>query len=357
MVEKMVIEEEKGLFDLHKMVSDMLQFLNKRQRDVIVKRYDLDGQGVRTLDGIGKEYNITRERVRQIEVEAIHRLKEVGKTSGIEKVFDFIKKVIEENGGLIGEDFIISFLFKENSDKKLDKNITSLVLDLDDSIQKSKESLTSNKFYFYESRGVEIFEETIKILEKYFEENNQSLDFDALVELLRKSIKKEGENSFSHNSIRSYLNVNKVVLQNILGEWGHHKWPHINPKSVKDKSYLTLKKENKPLHFTEITEKINGFWKNKKPTNSQTVHNELIKDSRFVLIGRGIYALKEWGYRPGVVLDVIIDVMKEKGGTMDQESVVGEVMKKRQVKRNTVILNLQNKDSFEKLPNKIYRLK
>jgi hypothetical protein len=357
MVEKKLIGEEKGLFDLHKMVSDMLQFLNKRQRDVIIKRYNLDGHGVKTLDGIGKEYNITRERVRQIEVEAIHKLKEVGKTSGIEKVFDFIKKIIEENGGLIGEDFIISFLFEEGSDEKMNKNVTSLILDLDDSIQKSKESLTSNKFYFYESRGVEIFEETIKILEKYFEENNQSLDFDALVELLRKSIKKEGENSFSHNSIRSYLNVNKVVLENILGEWGHHKWPHINPKSVKDKSYLTLKKENKPLHFTEITEKINSFWQNKKSTNSQTVHNELIKDGRFVLIGRGIYALKEWGYRPGVVLDVIIDVMKEKGGTMDQESVVGEVMKKRQVKRNTVILNLQNKDFFEKLPNKIYRLK
>lgn len=353
----MLIEEEKGLFDLRKMVSDMLQFLNKRQRDIIVKRYNLDGQGVRTLDGIGKEYNITRERVRQIEVEAIHKLKEVGKTSGIEKVFDFIKKIIGENGGLIGDDFIISFLFKESSDKKLDKNITSLVLDLDDSIRKSKESLTSNKFYFYESRGVEIFEETIRILEKYFEENNQSLDFDALVELLRKSIKKEGANSFSHNSIRSYLNVNKLVLENILGEWGHYKWPQINPKSVKDKSYLTLKKENRPLHFTEITEKINSFWQNKKPTNSQTVHNELIKDSRFVLIGRGIYALKEWGYRPGVVLDVIMDVMKEKGGAMDQETVVGEVMKKRQVKRNTVILNLQNKNFFEKLPNKIYRLK
>lgn len=357
MVEKKVSGEEKGLFDLNKLIMDMLQFLNKRQRDVIIKRYNLDGQGVRTLDGIGKEYEITRERVRQIEVEAINKLKEIGKTNNIEKVFDFIKKVIEENGGLIGEDMIIDFLFKDESNKNLNKNITSLVLDLDDSIQKSKESPTSSKFYFYENSGVELFEETIKILEKYFEESNKSLDFDSLVEILRNSVKKEGPNSFSHNSIRSYLNVNKVVLENILGEWGHHKWPHINPKSVKDKSYLTLKKEERPLHFTEITERINSFWKNKKPTNSQTVHNELIKDSRFVLIGRGIYALKEWGYRPGVVLDVIMEIMKENGGAMDQDSLVAEVMKRRQVKRNTIILNLQNKQFFDKLPNKVYRLK
>jgi DNA-directed RNA polymerase delta subunit len=151
--------------------------------------------------------------------------------------------------------------------------------------------------------------------------------------------------------------VNKVVLENILGEWGHHKWPHINPKSVKDKAYLALKRENKPLHFTEITAKINSFWTSKKPTNNQTVHNELIKDGRFVLIGRGIYALKEWGYRPGVVLDVIMEIMKEKGGAMDQEEIIKGVMERRRVKRNTIVLNLQNKKNFEKLPNKVYRLK
>jgi hypothetical protein len=347
---------ERLKIDLSELAFDMLKNLNERQRNVVIKRYNLDSNGVQTLDKIGKEYKITRERVRQIETESINKLKENVKKYNLDVVFDFVKNVIEDNGGLISEDRLANYLF-EGGNKELNKQIMILILDLDNSIQKSKESLSHKKFYFYETRGVEIFETTLEILEDYFKKTKKSLDFDSLVELARSSVKKEGFNEFSHDSIRSYLDVNKIVLENILGEWGHHKWPHINPKSVKDKAYLALKRENKPLHFTEITERINNFWTGKKPTNHQTVHNELIKDSRFVLIGRGIYALKEWGYRPGVVLDVIIEIMKEKGGTMSLDDIVSEVMEKRQVKKNTIILNLQNKKIFEKLPNKIYRLK
>lgn len=343
--------------DLKKLVFDMLKNLNERQRNVIVKRYDLDGQGVQTLDRIGKAYKITRERVRQIETESVTKLKENIKKYELERVFDFVKDVIEENGGLIGEGRLVEYLFNEEDDKELNRQIVMLVLDLDNSIQKSKEGLRYKKFYYFEPRGVEIFEQTLDILEDYFRTQKESLSFDQLVDLARKNVKREGETEFSHESIRSYLDVNKVVLENILGEWGHHKWPHINPKSVKDKAYLALKRENAPLHFTQITERINSFWTGKKPTNNQTVHNELIKDSRFVLIGRGIYALKEWGYRPGVVLDVIIEIMKEKGGTVDQEDIIKSVMDRRQVKRNTIVLNLQNKKFFEKLPNKVYRLR
>lgn len=343
--------------DLKKLVFDMLKNLNERQQNVIVKRYNLDGQGVQTLDKIGQEYKITRERVRQIETESINKLKEKSKRYDLDRIFDFVKDVIEENGGLIGEDRLVNYLFEKGGDRELNRQILVLILDLDPSVQKAKESPRHKKYYFYETRGVGIFEETLDILEDYFKENKGSLDFDDLVSLAQKNIKKEGPNDFSHDSIRSYLDVNKVVLENILGEWGHHKWPHINPKSVKDKAYLALKREKEPLHFTEITSRINSFWAGKKPTNNQTVHNELIKDVRFVLIGRGIYALKEWGYRPGVVLDVIMEIMKEKGGTLDQEDIIKGVMEKRQVKRNTIILNLQNKNYFEKLPNKIYRLK
>lgn len=354
-MDKKQAKENLGI-DLKKLVFDMLKILSERQRNVIVKRYDLDGKGVQTLDRIGKDYDITRERVRQIETESIAKLKTNIQKYELDRVFDFVKKIIEENGGLIGEDRLVKYLFDEGDDE-LNKQIIVLLLDLDESIQKSKESPNHKKFYFYEVAGVELFEKTLEILEDYFKSTQKSLDFDALVDLAKQSVKKEGENEFSHESIRSYLDVNKVVLENILGQWGHHKWPHINPKSVKDKAYLALKRENKPLHFTEITGKINEFWQSKKPTNNQTVHNELIKDGRFVLIGRGIYALKEWGYRPGVVLDVIMEIMREKGGTMDQEEIIKEVMSRRQVKRNTIVLNLQNKKIFEKLPNKVYRLK
>lgn len=344
-------------FSLRNKLEEMLGFLNKRQKDIIVKRYNLNGKGLRTLDSIGKEYGITRERVRQIESEGLNKLRAVGESLGIERVFNFIKKSIEENGGVIAEEALVKSLFGKSQSHDRDSQITNLMVDLDKDLKKSKEDPTSAKYYFFEKSGVERFETTIGILEKYLLENERTLSFEELVEILEGSVKQEKINAFSHNSIRSYLSVSKVVLENILGEWGHYKWPHVNPKSVKDKSFLTLQKANEPLHFTEITRRINEIWINKKPTNSQTVHNELIKDERCVLIGRGIYALNDWGYRPGVVLDVIMEVVKEKGGLADQEAIVEEVMKRRVVKRNTIILNLKNKNIFEKLPNKVYRLK
>lgn len=130
--------------------------------------------------------------------------------------------------------------------------------------------------------------------------------------------------------------------------------------------------QKQPLHFSEITKYLNG---NKeiaeaikiesplvlsrswfKKVEVQTVHNELIKDSRFVLIGRGIYALKDWGYKPGKVADVIKDVLKEANKPLTQDEIVKEVQKRRFAKTNTIILNLHNKKLFRKLENKRYTL-
>ena len=127
---------------------------------------------------------------------------------------------------------------------------------------------------------------------------------------------------------------------------------------MKDKAYLIVQKAGNPLHFTEITKLINRVWIKDKKACPQTVHNELIKDKRFVLVGRGIYALKEWGFREGTVLEVLQDVLNEKGiESLSKEDIIGKVLKKRWVKRNTVLLNLQNSDYFVKLNNGKYSLK
>jgi hypothetical protein len=77
----------------------------------------------------------------------------------------------------------------------------------------------------------------------------------------------------------------------------------------------------------------------------QTVHNELIKDSRFVLVGRGVYALKEWGYEPGQVKDIITKILRE-NGPLTQGEILERVSKQRLVKENTILLNLSNKKNF-----------
>ena len=78
-----------------------------------------------------------------------------------------------------------------------------------------------------------------------------------------------------------------------------------------------------------------------------TTHNELIKDPRFVLIGRGLYALAEWGYAPGVVRDVIRDLIVAEG-PLKKEEVVERVKKARFVKENTIAVNLNNPRYFKR---------
>ncbi|MCK4591967.1 hypothetical protein KAT63_00835 [Candidatus Parcubacteria bacterium] len=339
--------------DLNRLIFDIINELSERSGSIITKRFNLNEKGVRTLDEIGKEYGITRERVRQIESEAITRLKHIGKRHNIGLIFNNIRKTIEDHGGLMSEEEIIKHLFKNKSRDNINKQVSLLILSLDDKIEVAKETKAYKKIYFYEKENFEKFKNIIGILEKYLIENKENLSFERISNLL----KDKDFSYFSEMSIRSYLESNKIILRSVIGEWGHQKWPHINPKSIRDKAYLALKKIKKPLHFVEIADKINEIWKNKKRANNQTVHNELIKDKRFVLVGRGIYALAEWGYKPGTVLDVLLEIFNKDGKEMSQNEIVEKVLEKRKVRKNTIVLNLQNKKYFEKLANKVYRIK
>src|SRR3989344_4735689 len=66
---------------------------------------------------------------------------------------------------------------------------------------------------------------------------------------------------------------------------------------------LVIRKHGSPIHFRDVAKQIMVMFK--KKAHVATTHNELIKDPRFVLVGRGLYALAEWGYAPGIVRDVI----------------------------------------------------
>jgi DNA-directed RNA polymerase delta subunit len=145
------------------------------------------------------------------------------------------------------------------------------------------------------------------------------------------------------------LEISKKILKNTDNQFGLKEWPEINPRGIKDKAYFIFKKEKKPLHFSEVVSLINrmSFVSNKK-TNLKTVHNELIKDPRFVLIGRGVYALREWGYEPGFVKDVIVKILQEEKRPLSKEEIVKKVLERRLVKENTILLHLRDKNLFLK---------
>ena len=156
--------------------------------------------------------------------------------------------------------------------------------------------------------------------------------------------------------IKSSSEITKKIAMNSFGEIGLRDWPEIKPRGVKDKAYIVFKKEGKPLHFNQVTEEIKKSGLGEM-VFVQTVHNELIKDPRFILVGRGIYALSEWGYYPGQVKDVISKIIKEERKPLTKEEILEKVLKQRLVKENTILLNLSNKKYFLRNPQGKYTVR
>ena len=155
--------------------------------------------------------------------------------------------------------------------------------------------------------------------------------------------------------IEALADISKNVA-NLHGRWGLVRWPMVNPKNIRDKIYVILHDNKKPMHFSEIADAIKKSDFKRKDVTTQAIHNELIKDSRFVLIGRGIYALKEWGYKRGTVADVIAEVLGKEGGPLHRDEIVRRVLKSRQVKETTILLNLQGKPQFKRVAKATYTL-
>jgi hypothetical protein len=150
--------------------------------------------------------------------------------------------------------------------------------------------------------------------------------------------------------------INKRLAE-FDGKWGLTTWPQVNPKSIRDKTYLVMGKHGKPMHFTEISDHIRNSNFRRSNVTIQAVHNELIKDERFILIGRGIYALAEWGYTAGTVADIIVDVLREEAAPLHKDEIVKRVLQKRQVRTTTIVLNLQEKDHFVRVAKATYKLR
>lgn len=334
-------------YNTRKVSKDLLNKLSSRSRDVIQRRYGLEQSEQETLASIGDDYGVTRERIRQIEESALSELKSEGVPSQIERHF---KKEVKKFGELKREDKLL---------QHLDSNYTNEVhflLTLGDGFEKKKEDQELHTLWTINKESITIARETVKSVIDHFEQEQEPKSFE--------DIAKRKEDITPHNieepALASFIEVSKDIEEGPTGELGLGHWPEIKPRGVRDRAFLVLRKEGDPLHFNNVTKKINEHFpklKNNEKVEAlpQTVHNELIKDDRFVLVGRGIYALKDWGYKAGTVKDVIAQTLEEEG-TLSREELIEKVLDQRMVKENTVLLNLQNEDRFQKEDGK-YTLK
>jgi predicted Zn-ribbon and HTH transcriptional regulator len=232
---------------------------------------------------------------------------------------------------------------KNNS--KIDQSRVAFLAQLAPSI-----AVVDDNDHFFHSVGLSA-EHTEKVIRDYvakiieaIKEIGEPTNIDAVS-------KKVGKPDTKHVEALASISKNLATLN---GRWGLIKWPMVNPKNIRDKIYVILHDKGEPLHFTEIANAIKDSSFKRKDVTTQAIHNELIKDKRFVLIGRGIYALKEWGYKKGTVSDVISEVLKKEGGPLHRDEIVRRVLKTRRVKETTILLNLQGKPQFKRVAKATY---
>ncbi len=339
-------EQTTKQLDIQTTVKDILATIEReREREIISRRFGLFDRR-ETLEQIGELLGITRERVRQLEKAVLTKLKAGAKNlphiSSVEQTFS---QHLDANGKVSR----VSDMAKALTEKgdKLDQARVAFLAELSPSL-----SVIDDNDHFFHAVGLSAVH-TEKAIRDHVAKIIDAIKEIAEPTSIDKVAEKVGNTDVDH--VRSLASISKNIA-NLNNRWGLIKWPMVNPKNIRDKIYVILHEQGKPMHFSEISAAIAGSDFKRKDVTTQAIHNELIKDSRFVLIGRGIYALKEWGYKKGTVSDVIAEVLKKEGAPLHRDEIVKRVLKTRQVKETTILLNLQGKPQFMRTAKATYDL-
>jgi len=315
--------------------------LAERSRDVMTKRYGLGKESEpMTLDAIGKTYGITRERVRQIENHALTIIRKSKQYADSKPIFEEIEKVIHGLGGIVVEQDLLDHV---STDPSVQSHINFLLV-VGHPFTKIKEDDDFKHRWFIDSTLSDKVHEALRKLYSTLKSEDLLSEPDIIKSFLE-HLEDISEKFKNEEIAKRWLSLSKKIGKNTLGEWGKTESSNINTKGMRDYAYLVIRRHGSPIHFREVAKIITDVFKIK--AHVATTHNELIKDPRFVLVGRGLYALSEWGYMSGVVKDVIKKIL-DKNGPLTKAEVIQKVLKERYVKENTIVINLQNPKFFKK---------
>ncbi|MBT3348704.1 hypothetical protein HN954_01135 [bacterium] len=324
----------------------LLGLLTKKEQDVIERRFAIGREKKETLDKIGRSYSITRERVRQIESVAIQKLARISQDKSIRVVHDLAVSVLSAHGNVMSEDLLVSEMIKHiGNQTSLGVNAVKFTLRVSEKLVKHEKNQFFRPFWFTADVKISEIKAGIRDIQKLLEKRQTVLEFDEIARVLG--------TKYSESMLESLLYVDWGFLKNENG-WGLKSWRFINPRSIKDCITIILKKESKPLHFSDIMKRISADFPERKSVTPQASHNELIRHEEFVLLGRGMYGLREWGMAAGTVCDLIRGVLIENKGPMKRQDIIKKVLEKREVRLGTISLSLQKYAFFKRVGRAVY---
>ncbi len=341
-------EANRQKLQIEKIITDVLKTVDReREREIIARRFGLFDRK-ETLEQIGELLGITRERVRQLEKAVMARLKAMADAKELPHIND-VQAVFVEEITTLGKVARVSDLTARltASNTRIDQARVSFLAELCPRL-----AVVEDNDHFHHAIGLksEHDEQTIKTHVTRLIETVRAIGEPIGIDKIA------GQAGHSDAKHAAALASTSKQLATLNGRWGLIKWPMVNPKNIRDKIYVILHEQGKHMHFNEIADAIKQSSFKRKDVTTQAIHNELIKDKRFVLIGRGIYALKEWGYQKGTVADIITEVLTKAGEPLHRDDIVKEVLKSRHVKETTILLNLQGKSQFKRVAKATYAL-
>jgi len=340
-------------------LKDILVYCKPKERLVLMRKFWLNGEKEVPLQRIGKEYSLTRERIRQIETQALMRFRRliVWNATYID-VLEEAKKILRAHGNILCEDVLISQIINKNL-FKFSKQELKLILVSDFDVTYLKRNKFLKKSFYLEPLYEDMLTKMAIFMQDFFEEKKKSKDLYEFVWFLKEKYSKE------HKDIRHLKNdlfyvsfFNSIKKIKVFdGKIGLLTFADVNPKTVKLKILYTMRRVKKPIHYQELPAKVLE-WFPDKSVKLNTVHNELVKNNTiFVNLWLWIYGLKERGYQWWQVKDILVRIFEKTKRTMNVKELCREMLKEKMVSPNTVMLNLQKyKELFQRVEKGTYEL-
>lgn len=337
-----------------KLISNILSGLRSREREVLLARYGLTSEQSlkETLESVGQKFGVTRERVRQIENAA---LKKIGKKHAgqLRPLLKIVNAYLSAHGGVAELTELAKYLNlgQGTAEADLDHRALRLIMGTYGKVILIKKHPVFKEGWMVATLSLEDLLKIQASVHQLLEQTGLPLCESELTQKISQQLV-----GTDPALVSGVLTLDPKVSLDNKGWWGLTAWPSVVPRRIRDKACLVLEEAGQPLHFEAITQLVSAKYPAEKKVLNRTVHNELIGDPRFVLVGRGIYALGKWGYKPGVVADVIKEAIMKAGRPLAASEIITEVLKSRQVKKNTIIANLQNRQLFRKVAKSTYAL-
>lgn len=346
-------------FDPLETVNELLKTITPKESDVLRRRFGLGPNESETLEVIGQSYKVTRERVRQIQHWAIQHIRQAAATAQmLHGLVVVLQQLLETHGGLMLEDELLVRLQGSNELTRPRQAATIFILEELLNERVAKVITPEVKPYWkLKLANTQLLAPIIKATASVLQQAGKPLSQSELLKQLRAlPLIQQSAEQLTDEIIMSYVSVAKQIEKNPFNEIGLTSWGTIVPRRMHDKILLVMRKHGQPMHFKDIAKRINEIGFDHRQAYPPTVHNELILNKEYVLVGRGIYALQEWGYKPGVVADVIADIIRQAGRPLSREEIVDQVLAQRMVKKNTIHLALTNKSRFQRQADGRYSL-